>query len=107
MSIDEKILNEGLAQSMEFGDNWLVDVDERLKEKFPKLSESELKDCDKLFREINTYAHDLVRNTIKMKQEISFISIVRFNEKLIAKYQWINSSNLSRLYSQSCYYALK
>jgi len=108
MDIDEKILNFGLMLSMEFGENWLTDISTRLKEKFPELSDAESKDCNTFLQSINTYAHDFVRkNPVKKGNQISLMCATQFKDKLSTKYNWISQNNLSKLYSQSCYYALK
>ncbi len=98
-----EILNIGLRLSMEFGENWLTDIDDRLGTKY-----TELRGCDKLCRKINTIAYDFIRNNpIKNGEKIDFIDFSSFEEFMKSKYEWIDNANLRKLYSQSCYYALK
>lgn len=103
-----EILNDGLNLSMEFGENWLAHIDERLRIKYPELIDDELKACDQLCQKINNEAHYFIRkNPIKNGSEIAFIDFSKFVEFMKAKYEWIDDANLNKLYSQSCYYALK
>jgi len=106
--MSNEILNNGLNLSMEFGENWLKDINERLKIKYPELTISELKKYDKLHRKVNKYAHDFIRkNPIKNGNEINFIEFDKFEDFIKNKYDWIDEKNINQLYSQSCYYALK
>jgi len=108
MKLTNQILNDGLSLSMEFRENWLTDIDNRLKIKYPELTESELRNCDKLCRKINKTAHNFIlKNPIKTGNEIDFIDFSKFEEFMKVKYKWIENANLNKLYSQSCYYALK
>lgn len=108
MVLSNKILNNGLDFSMDFGENWLVEIINRLSEKHPELTTSELDTCDKLCKKINKLAHDyVVKNPVKIGNEITFIDFTIFKDFMKSKYGWINEKNLRKLYSQSCYYALK
>ena len=108
MNLPEDILNYGLKLSMEFGENWLKDIDDRLAEAFPDLSEAELRACDRLCRKVNKTAHKIVTdNPLKTTQGITFIPSAKFKELILSHYAWINQDNLGMLYSQSCYYARK
>ena len=106
--MSNEILNNGLNLSMEFGENWLTDIDDRVGKNHPKLTKSELRSCDKLCRKVNKTAHDFIRkNPIKNGEKIDFIDFSKFEDFMKIKYEWIDNTNLKKLYSQSCYYALK
>lgn len=108
MVLSNNILNSGLNFSMEFGKNWLIEINDRLLGVYPKLSESELFACDKLCKKVNKFAHDYVsKNPVKTKNEIKLIEFSEFANFVKTKYNWINEENLVKLYSQSCYYAMK
>ena len=108
MELTKKILNDGLNLSMEFGENWLADIDERLRTKHPELTKSELRNCDKLCRKINKLAQDFIsKNPTKTANEVKFVEFSLFESYIKAKYEWINNDNLNKLYSQGCYYSLK
>lgn len=108
MTLSDQILNDGLELNMEFGENWLVDIDKRLSKKYPQLSESDLRKTDTLCRKIAKNANDFVsRNPIIKEGKVTFVDSSDFKTYMLNQYNWINELNLSRLYSQSCYYAMK
>lgn len=108
MELTTTLLNDGLKLTLEFGENWLCNNSNRLSEKFPSLTQVELNNCTKLFRSVNTYAHDFIRkNPLKKGNDFTFIDFDHFEAAVLTKYEWINVENLEKLYSQSCYYALK
>lgn len=103
-----KILNDGLELSMEFGENWLADIDERLSLLYPELNATDLLKCNQLCRQVGEMAHEYIRkNPIRDGASIRFIAFEDFEAFMKERFKWINSDNLSRLYSQSCYYAWK
>lgn len=108
MKLSNEILNNGLNFSMEFGKNWLIDINDSLLNKYPKLTASELNICNKLCKKVNKLAHDFViKNPVKTDNEIKFIAFSEFKIFMKTKFNWIEDENLKKLYNQSCYYALK
>jgi hypothetical protein len=108
MTKSDQILNDGLELHLEFGENWLTDIDDRLSKRHPHLSESDLRNTDKLCRKIAKFANDLIRKTPVVKDgKPNFMDSSDFKTHLLNEYDWINKVNLSKLYSQSCYYAMK
>ncbi len=82
--------------------------DNRLVEKYPNLSKTELRTCDQLYRKVNKKAHDLIRkNPIKTDNGFEFMDFISFQNIIQTDYEWIDNSNFNKRYSQSCYYALK
>lgn len=108
MKLSKDILNTGLSFSMEFGENWLVEINDRLLSVYPQLSKLELDTSDKLCKKVNKFAHEYVLNhAVKTGNEIKFVDFSAFKNAMKVAYDWINDKNLQKLYSQSCYYALK
>lgn len=108
MKLSNEILNSGLNFSMEFGKNWLLEINDRLLAKYPNLTPSELNACDKLCKKVNKLANDFVYdNPEKKENEIEFITFSVFENFMKTNYDWISDKNLRGLYSQSCYYAWK
>lgn len=108
MKFNDEISNVGLQFSMEFGENWLKPINERLFRKYPNLNKNELDKYDKLCEKVNKIGNDFVRkNPEKINGKLEFIDIKRFEIFMLEKYNWISDENLNRLYSQSCYYAMK
>lgn len=108
MKFIDEISNAGLLLSMEFGENWLKDINARLLEKYPTLKEQELERYNKLCKKVNKTGNDFVRkNPVKGQQGVELMTLATFNTFMLEKYVWINEDNLGKLYSQSCYYAFK
>lgn len=108
MILSDRILNDGLELHMEFGENWLTDIDNRLSEKHSELSEFDLREADKLCRKIAKISNDFIsKNPIKKDGKVVFLDYSEFKTYILNKYGWVNERNLSQLYSQSCYYAMK
>ncbi len=108
MQLPHKTLNYALNLSLEFGENWLVDIQDRLSKKYPELSKTELDYCKQLCEKINKLAHQYVANNPKkIGAEIKFTENSKFKEFIKKKYNWINDNNIKKIYSQSCYYAMK
>lgn len=104
MKPSNNILNSGLNFSMEFGENWLLDINDRLLNKYPELAESELDAYNILWKKVNGIAHDYVyKNFAKFKNEMMAFS--EFKKFIKVKYEWIDENNLRRLHNQSRYYA--
>ena len=108
MEFNQEITNEGLSFSMEFGQNWLKPINERLSKKYSELLPVELEKYNKLCKDVNTYANDFIlNNPVKHNDELIFLPFEKFKKVIHKKYAWINEDNLKQLYSQSCYYAWK
>lgn len=108
----EQILNAGLSMAMEFGSNWLQPINERLRSKFPNLSEQELKEYNTLCQSAMKRGHNYIYDTLNMLAEndgtIRSIELQdQFKLSLRSEYDWINDKNITGLYSQGCYYAWK
>ena len=108
MDFNKEIANDGLNLSMEFGENWLKPINERLSKKYSELLPVELEKYNKLCKDVNTYANDFIlNNPVKHNDELIFLPFEKFKKVIHKKYAWINEDNLKQLYSQSCYYAWK
>ena len=108
MKLNPEILNYGLDLSMEFGENWLQPINDRLANKFPNLTSEEINEYNFICKEVNDIANKYIdENQNSEDTNQMFIHVKFFSDFLINKYNWISENNLSRLYSQSCYYAWK
>lgn len=94
MEFNQEIANYRLSMSMEFGENWLKPINERLSKKYPKLLLVELEKYNKLCNEVNTYANDFIyNNPVKNNKEVTFIPFKDFKQEILKKYTWINDEN--------------
>ncbi len=101
----DDLLNEGLHLAMEWGEDWLQPIQDRLAQRHPALSKEALDEidavCQAAMRFGHKTVHDLVLTSGKDTKREDFDPIV------LARYPWANSDNLSRLFSQGMYYAWK
>jgi hypothetical protein len=108
----ETILNTGLRIAMEFGDRWLHPINDRLQKKYTYLSEQELEEyntiCQTAMTSGNRYIYDILNKLFEAGCTITNTELKeQFKISLKSHYDWINESNLSKLYSHGCYYAWK
>lgn len=101
---ETEILNTALSLTLEWGEDWLQPVQSRLAKHYPQLSTEELDHYNTIVQKAMGFgwqtieAFDFMNDTTSSK---------KYRAKVLESYSWINEENLSRLYSQSCYYALK
>lgn len=108
MNFSEEILNVALDMSMEFGENWLKPINEGIHKKYPNISSEDLEKLNSICKKVNQFANNYVyENVSVINGEIKFVNFDKFKNDILLKYNWISKSNLNRLYSQSCYYAMK
>lgn len=105
--MDEALLNAGLTMAMEFGQNWLKPIKERLAERFPELSASQRTEYDKICRAAMRFGHEQVNAALRQDITGGDVARTAFNEAVHARYPWIDDENLGHLWSQGCYYAWK
>jgi hypothetical protein len=109
---EEEILNSGLYFAMEFGENWLQPIQERLLKKYDFLKTSELDHYDKIVHSAMNEGHKFVYDNLtdlcdKKQQVKSDLLQKNLSDFILDKYQWVSDGNIRRLYSQACYYAYK
>ena len=103
--IEEDILNAGLNLAMEFGQNWLQPIQERLAKKYPKLNSTKLDEYNDVCQSAMKLGHDSMfklseNNDVETRVE-ELAEIVR------EQYPWVTDKNISKLYSQGMYYSMK
>jgi hypothetical protein len=101
----DTLLNEGLHLAMEWGEDWLKPIQKRLAALYPALSKGELDEINAICQEAMRFGHGVVcditsKSGMETKPE-------DFESAMIARYPWVNSKNLSRLFSQGMYYTMK
>ena len=106
--LDQRILNDGLALAMAWGEDWLTPIQARLARGHPGLSSDDLDRYDRECRAAMDRGHDLVRKLatrdgLKPSSEM----FDRFRAEAIRRDPWISAGNVSHLYSQGCYYMMK
>jgi hypothetical protein len=109
---DQEILNSALSFALEFGENWLKPIQERLLAKYHFLSAKELNQYDRLcaalMEESNKYVYQQLDKAAKNNHSMLRTELKEELHKFLSKdYSWINEENLSHIFSQGCYYAYK
>ena len=99
------LLNEGLYLAMEWGEDWLKPIQERLAVRHPALSKEDLDEINAISQKAMRFGHGAVYDlALKSGDETSYGD---FEPAMIAQYPWVDAKNLSRLFSQGMYYAWK
>jgi hypothetical protein len=105
--MDTSVLNKGLDLAMEFGENWLRPIQERLAKKYPELSRAALDEYDRVCREAMSFGHTQLVACWREAGSDQRQAFQFYQRDVLARYPWVSEPNLSRLFSQSCYYAHK
>jgi len=109
---ENEILNSGLDFAMEFGENWLQPIRQRLLSKYDFLTKKQLDEYNLKCTEAMKIGQDLIYKTlIDVSEKHETIKEGQLKAILksfmLSDYPWIDDENLSRLFSQGCYYAYK
>ena len=99
------ILNDGLHLAMEWGEDWLKPIQERLSKAYPGLLKEQLDEYSAICQAVMKYGHDQTYKLAELKG--NKVSAEEFESIMISRYPWVNSENLSRLFSQGIYYSWK
>jgi len=100
-----QFLNDGLHLAMEWGEDWLKPIQERLSKAYPGLSKEQLDEYNTICQAAMKYGHDVTYKLAEVKGKNA--SFEEFESIMISRYPWVNSKNLSRLFSQGMYYSWK
>lgn len=102
---EDVLLNEGLAFAMEWGENWLKPIQERLGQIHPYLSPARLNEINKICQRAMRFGIDSVY-AIALKGKKAPQS-EEFMVAFKTCYPWANAENVSTLFSQGMYYLWK
>jgi hypothetical protein len=101
----EELLNEGLALAMDWGENWLAPIQERLHRAHPRLEPQALDAANATCQEAMRFGHETayamaLEEGQNVRQDV-------FTARLLARYPWVSAENAARLFGQSTYYVWK
>jgi len=105
VSLQDAILDDGLALAMEWGSNWLQPIQARLRQKYPKFSAAELDAYDSVCRAAMKFGHETVYSLAQKHGKNP--EYEDFARELRKRYAWASPNNLSQLFSQGMYYLWK
>lgn len=104
---DAKVLNHSLALALEWGENWLIPIQKRVKVHYPALNSKQADflntTCNSVMKDINAFIYQILSQK-QTSQNILFKKVTAYTNTL---YPWINEENFSSLFNQGCYYACK
>ena len=98
--MDTAILNTAMMLAMEWGPDLMKPTQDRLRKRFPKLSDQALNDYDATARAAMNFGHAYMYDHPSSSSE-QLATAIR------VRFPWVSDENLSRVYSQGCYYAWK
>lgn len=96
------LLNFALDLSLEWGENWLQPINERVRDAYPELSETQAQTLEDWCVEARNFAYAEVEKWYPMEVEDKADKAMETTRR---KYPQIDEHNLSRLYNQGMYYA--
>jgi hypothetical protein len=103
MEYSSELLNKALNISLEWGENWLAPIQQRLKEKETRLTDTQLNEIDELCRQqVTRFAWKQFEAEADGEQTVSEAKATIMNA-----FPWISPDNLAQLSSQGQYYARK
>jgi hypothetical protein len=105
--MEDQILNTGLDMAMEWGEHWLQPIQERLRKRYPRLSQSELDEYNAKCQATMKYGHNEVSRCWQAAAGNEHAAQEKFHKQMLDHYPWVSTDNLRRLFSQGCYYAWK
>lgn len=107
MKTDTVILNTCLEMLIAFGPTLGMPLEPRIKERYNGLTQSEIKSiaktCDKARTSAYKFVNDRAALILSSPQNLQ----TQFEQYMKSQFDWMDAKNLSQLYSQSCYIAMK
>ena len=107
MKTDAAILNSCLEMLIAFGPTLGMPLEPRIEERYKGLAESEIKSiaktCDKARTSAYKFVNDRAALILSSPQNLQ----TQFEQYMKFQFDWMDEKNLTQLYSQSCYIAMK
>jgi len=101
---EDAILNYALELAQEWGEDWLMPIQERLGKAYPSFTRQELDRYNTIAQEAMFFGHNLV---YKAKEDGNDITKSEWQTVFLSRYPWVDKRNLSHLYSTGSYYTWK
>lgn len=102
---EEALMNYALNLAQEWGEDWLKPIQERLGKAYPNFSRKKLDECNTIAQTAMKYGHDLVYSMAEAQGKN--INQETWKESYLARYPWVDDTNLKHLFSTGSYYAMK
>lgn len=100
------ILDTGLGLAMEWGDQWLMPIQQRLALLHPELGALELELYNEACGSAMRYGHQQIVDCLRQTRDDDKLFRI-WSATMMREFPWISAERLNRLYSQGRYYAWK
>lgn len=97
-----EILNAALAMSLEWGENWLKNINERIRAAYPQLTSEDAEILNRWCAEVRSFAYKVIEVEYHTPPEKLIEPAM---PQIKSRYPQLNQENLNHLYSQGMYYA--
>lgn len=109
---EAEVLNTGLVFAMEFGENWLKPIQQRLFKKYSYLTKEQLDSYNSICKTALSDGIKFIETTLeKIADERRTIHEQELKDQLRvfmqSKYPWIDRNTVAHLFNQGCYYGWK
>jgi hypothetical protein len=109
---EELILNHGYKLALEFGKDWLQPDNERLRKKYPNLSNKDLvkinAHVERLRSEASEFIYQRLEELTNDRKKISEKDLkIELNDWMINNHPWVSNENVKRTLTQGIYFAWK
>ena len=101
----EALLNDGLELAMNWGENWLAPIQERLHQQHRHLRPEELDELNNVCQDAMKFGHEIGYELVRERGREAGPD--EFASRVLARYSWVSAENAARLFKQSMYYAWK
>lgn len=101
----DEVLNAGLNLAMEWGEDWLKPIQDRLGLLYPAMSQAERDEANSTCQAAMKFGHGSVYELASASGKDTKAS--DFERIMKHRYSWVDSRNLARLFNQGMYYAWK
>lgn len=102
---NEKVLNLGLKLAMEWGEDWLKPIQERLRAIDPNLTDTQLDDYNSICQDAMKFGH--AKMYALAEKAGSGVDRDAFFRVFKDRYPWASDENMAHCFSQGMYYAWK
>jgi hypothetical protein len=100
IEFEPEVLNAALELATEWGENFRKPIGDRMKARFPELSDEEIEQIEALVRKAEFCIYE-----VAAKEELSEISEGEISLIAAEEFPWIEDSQIARLKNIGMYYA--
>ena len=99
---EEDVFNTAVKFSLEWGNNWLQSIDERIMKKYKFLSEADAEELNKKCQDLQRFVMALC-----IKEHNGELSEEELEKQIKKQYPQLKQNNINQLIAQGMYYVRK